>query len=113
MQINPYVTPTFAQMDLLPTNHFLALPRPDVLLGPPSGVVDTTTLAAHDFDVDTRTGFMPPDPPLPRLPSQWELWEQVLDDAQLHRLQLGSKPGITDEEKAQSESWRARISQVR
>jgi indoleamine 2,3-dioxygenase len=100
-------------MALLPSNHFLALPRPDVLVGTPAGVVDTTTLAAHDFDVDTRTGFMPPDPPLTRLPSQWESWEQLLDDAQLYRLQLGCKIGITDEEKAQSELWRARVAQVR
>jgi hypothetical protein len=100
-------------MALLPLNHFLSLPRPDVFVGPPAGVVDTTTLAAHDFDVDTRTGFMPPDPPLTRLPAQWELWEQLLDGARLHRLQLGSKVGITEEEKARSEPWRARVSQVR
>jgi indoleamine 2,3-dioxygenase len=100
-------------MALLPSNHFLALPRPDVLIGPPAGVVDTTTLAAHDFDVDTRTGFMPPNPPLARLPSQWEPWEQLIDDAQSCRLQLGNKINITDEEKARSESWRVRVAQVR
>ena len=100
-------------MALLPPNHFLALPRPDVPIGPPAGVVDTTTLAAHDFDVDTRTGFMPPEPPLVRLPLQWEFWEQLLDDAQVHSLQLGNKVDITDAEKAQSESWRARVRQVR
>ena len=100
-------------MAALSPDHFLSLPRPDVLLGPPAGVVDTTTLAAHDFDVDTRTGFMPPDPPLARLPSQWEPWEQLLDDAQLHRLQLGSKLDITEEEKSRSEWWRAHVSQVR
>ena len=100
-------------MALLPSSHFLALPRPDVLVGPPAGVVDTTTLAAHDFDVDTRTGFMPPNPPLARLPSEWEPWEQLLDDAQSYRLQLGQRINITDEERARSESWRARVAQVR
>jgi indoleamine 2,3-dioxygenase len=100
-------------MAFLPSTHFLALPRPDVLIGPPVGVVDTTTLAAHDFDVDTRTGFMPPDPPLARLPLQWEPWEQLLDDAQVHRLQLGNKHDITDVKKALSESWRARVRNVR
>jgi hypothetical protein len=104
---------TFVSMAFLPPNHFLALPRPDVLVRSPAGVVDTTTLAAHDWDVDTRTGFLPPDPPLVRLPSQWEPWEKLLDDAQLHRLQLGSKLDLPDEEKARSESWRARVSQVR
>jgi indoleamine 2,3-dioxygenase len=96
----------------LSPSHFLSLPRPDALAGPPAGVVDTTTLAAHDFDVDTRTGFMPPDPPLVRLATQWEPWEELLDDAQEHRLQLGNKPDITDEERAQSESWRARVRQM-
>ncbi|KAH9061374.1 Indoleamine 2,3-dioxygenase [Lactarius vividus] len=95
----------------LSPNHFLALPRPGVLVGLPAGVVDTTTLAAHDFDVDTRTGFMPPDPPLARLPTQWEPWEQLLDDAQAHHLQLGNKYNITDEEVIQSESWRVRVRQ--
>ncbi|KAI0312726.1 Indoleamine 2,3-dioxygenase-domain-containing protein [Amylostereum chailletii] len=73
----------------LPTAHLLSLPRPDVFAGPQPGAIDTTTLAAHDFDVDTRTGFMPPDPPIARLPEQWEQWENLLDDAQKSRLQLG------------------------
>ncbi|KAI9439567.1 Indoleamine 2,3-dioxygenase [Lactarius indigo] len=96
-------------MAFLSPDHFLALPRPGVLSEVPVGVVDTTTLAAHDFDVDTRTGFMPPDPPLARLPMQWEPWEQLLEEAQVHRLQLGSKHDIIDEEMVQSESWRARV----
>ncbi|KAH9957122.1 Indoleamine 2,3-dioxygenase [Russula dissimulans] len=99
-------------MAFLPPNHFLALPRPDVLVGPPAGVVDTTTLAAHDFDVDTRTGFMPPEPPLARLPLQWEPWEQLLDEAQSKRLQLGRKSDITDKEKTRSESWRTCVIQL-
>ncbi|KAH9921846.1 uncharacterized protein B0H18DRAFT_1086002 [Fomitopsis serialis] len=49
----------------IPVNHFLALPRPDHGLAE-AGTPDTSTLAAHDFDVDTRTGFMPPRPLLKR-----------------------------------------------
>ncbi|KAH8991248.1 Indoleamine 2,3-dioxygenase [Lactarius akahatsu] len=98
-------------MALLSPSHFLALPRPGVIAEMPVGVVDTTTLAAHDFDVDTRTGFMPPDPPLVRLPMRWEPWEQLLEDAQVHRLQLGSKHNISEEEMDQSESWRAQVRQ--
>ncbi|KAI0058769.1 Indoleamine 2,3-dioxygenase [Artomyces pyxidatus] len=96
-------------MNNLPPDHFLALPRPDIALGPPAGVVDTTTLAAHDFDVDTRTGFMPPQPPLTRLPGQWAPWEELLDEAQSCRLQLGSDPNITKEAQSQSEAWRNRV----
>ncbi|KDR68496.1 hypothetical protein GALMADRAFT_256718 [Galerina marginata CBS 339.88] len=95
-------------MALLGASHFLSLPRPDIFIGPPSGVPDTTTLAAHDFDVDTRTGFMPPQTPLRRLPSAWEAWEALLDDAISQRLQLGDRLGLQDTEKRKSEIWRER-----
>jgi indoleamine 2,3-dioxygenase len=81
-------------MAALDPSHFLA-PRPI-----------TSTLAAHDFDVDNRTGFMPPRPPLRRLPPQWELWESLLDRAKSEQIQLGNKPDLTDEAKATSEKWR-------
>ncbi|KAG2008682.1 tryptophan 2,3-dioxygenase [Coprinopsis cinerea AmutBmut pab1-1] len=99
-------------MDALDSNHFLLLPRPDVVNGPPAGVVDTTTLAAHDFDVDTRTGFIPPQQPLRRLPADWEPWEQVLDSALASRLQLGCKAGLTEFEKNTSERWRATVREL-
>jgi indoleamine 2,3-dioxygenase len=97
-------------MDILSPDHFLSLPRPDVTFGPPAGVPDTTTLAAHDFDVDTRTGFMPPQPPLGRLPEQWEVWEATLDHAMCGKLQLGEK--AEREAAALSESWRAHVRNV-
>ncbi|TFY76973.1 hypothetical protein EWM64_g7039 [Hericium alpestre] len=99
-------------MDLLLPSHFLSQPRPDTVDGPPAGVVDTTTLAAHDYDVDTRTGFMPPEPPMTRLPGLFEPWEVLLDEAQVQSLQLGRKPDITDAEKETSESWRARVREL-
>jgi indoleamine 2,3-dioxygenase len=100
-------------MNVLSPEHFLSLPRPDVLLGPPTGVPDTTTLAAHDFDVDTRTGFMPPEEPLTRLPDRWGVWEDTLDVALKARLQLGEKLRISQEEIAQSNSWRRLVREVR
>ncbi|KAG2154008.1 Indoleamine 2,3-dioxygenase [Suillus clintonianus] len=98
--------------DLLPPDHFLLQPRQDFLLGANEGHVDTSTLAAHDFDVDTRTGFMPPDPPLSRLPIQWELWETALDAAMQAKLQLAIKSGLTSDEKQSSESWRGHVRQL-
>ncbi|KAG2146115.1 Indoleamine 2,3-dioxygenase [Suillus bovinus] len=95
--------------DMLPPDHFLLQPRQDFLIGAQEGHIDTSTLAAHDFDVDTRTGFMPPDPPLNRLPEQWELWETALDAATQAKLQLAVKPGLTAEEKNSSESWREHV----
>ncbi|OSX57566.1 hypothetical protein POSPLADRAFT_1155818 [Postia placenta MAD-698-R-SB12] len=95
----------------LPLDHFLALPRPDhgeVAVG----TTDTSTLAAHDFDVDTRTGFMPPQPPLTRLPEQWELWETALDDALTSRLRLAEKDDLAEEDVAKSGRWRTRVSEL-
>lgn len=97
---------------MLPPDHFLLQPRQDFLLGVQEGHIDTSTLAAHDFDVDTRTGFMPPDPPLSRLPAQWELWEAALHSAMQKKLQLAVKPGLTTEEKNSSVSWREHVRQL-
>jgi indoleamine 2,3-dioxygenase len=97
----------------LPEDHFLALPRPDVAIGHPLGVVDTTTLAAHDFDVDMRTGFMPPQPPLSRLPVQWESWELLLEEAIHRKIQPGGKLGLLELDATSSKAWRDRVRQVR
>ena len=97
---------------ILASNHFLSLPRPDTAGGPPSGVVDTTTLAAHDFDVDPRTGFLPPQVPMSRLPQQWESWERALDDAVSQGLKLGDAPTVGQADRAKSESWRNSVRNV-
>ncbi|OAX42708.1 Indoleamine 2,3-dioxygenase [Rhizopogon vinicolor AM-OR11-026] len=96
----------------LPPDHFLLQPRQDYLVGAYEGHVDTSTLAAHDFDVDTRTGFMPPDPPLSRLPEQWELWETTLDAAMQAKLQLAVKPGLTTKDEQTSGSWRDHVKRL-
>ncbi|KIM40736.1 hypothetical protein M413DRAFT_446127 [Hebeloma cylindrosporum] len=96
-------------MSQLDSNHFLSLPRPGIFIGPPEGVPDTTTLAAHDFDVDTRTGFMPPQIPLIRLNSEWEPWEVTLEDAISRKLQLGDRVDLEESEKLKSETWRERV----
>ena len=93
----------------LPTAHFLNQPRPDFDVGRVDGFVDTTTLAAHDFDVDTRSGFMPPDPPISRLPVDWEPWEKILDQAMSAKLQLAVKPGLNEDEISTSASWRENV----
>lgn len=99
-------------MDPLPSNHFLSQVRPDIIIGPPAGLVDTSTLAAHDFDVDNRTGFMPPQPPLSRLSAQWDSWEEALDRATTQKLQLAEKLGLSEAEAQQSALWRADVRQV-
>ena len=100
-------------MDRLPPNHFLSLQRPNVFAPAPTGAPDTSTLAAHDFDVDTRTGFMPPQPPLDRLPSAWEPWEAALEDAIMSKLQLADKPDLSRDDEERSERWRSTVREVR
>ncbi|KAF8589350.1 Indoleamine 2,3-dioxygenase [Ramaria rubella] len=93
----------------LPPDHFLSLPRPGVSH---LGIVpDTSTLAAHDFDVDVRTGFMPPQPPLRRLPELYDPWECLLDAATVQRLKLGESD-LTEQEKKESEAWRRTVQEL-
>ena len=108
----------------LPPNHFLSQPRPDPLSSARQsssssitvvrhpGAVDTSTLAAHDFDVDTRTGFMPPQPPLARLPPLWEPWEELLEDAVRKMLRHAENSDLTESDKEVARSWRKDVEDV-
>jgi Indoleamine 2,3-dioxygenase len=84
--------------------------KPQVVKGTPQ--LDTSTLAAHDFDVDVRSGFMPPEPPIDRLPKEWEEWEAVLEDGLQSRLKIGESPDITPEEAERSRLWRDTVQNV-
>lgn len=100
-------------MEYLDPSHFLSLPRPPAA-GINAPIVDTTTLAAHDFDVDPRTGFMPPQPPVERLSSlegqNYERWEDLLAQACAADLQIADKHGgLTLEEERRSEQWREKV----
>ncbi|KAJ3992165.1 Indoleamine 2,3-dioxygenase [Lentinula boryana] len=104
----------------LSSTHFLSLPRPSsssLSWSPspattPTPIVDTTTLAAHDFDVDPRTGFMPPHPPLTHLPPSLEgvpyaEWEGTLKEACETGLEVvDKKGGVGREVERRSEVWR-------
>jgi indoleamine 2,3-dioxygenase len=70
-------------------------------------------IVAEDFDIDSKTGFVPSVVPISRLPIQWAAWECVLDELKGNRLQLGDKPNLSAEEIAKSEAWRARVREVR
>jgi indoleamine 2,3-dioxygenase len=66
----------------------------------------------HAFDVDSRTGFMPPKPPIARLPATWEDWEAALDLAFAAKLKCGDHHGLTPDDAANSEAWRAQVRKV-
>ncbi|KZT50610.1 Indoleamine 2,3-dioxygenase, partial [Calocera cornea HHB12733] len=97
----------------LPPNHFLSLPRP-TLLSPsaPATAPDVSTLAGADYDVDVRTGFMPPSPPVTRLPAGYEHWERTLDAALSAGLKVGDKRSTTPEDLERAERWRATVRQM-
>ena len=73
----------------------------------------TSIPVAHIFDVDQRTGFLPPRPPLSRLPEKWVIWEATLDAAVEAKLQLGDKVGLTEAEAEASKQWRDSVRKVR
>lgn len=69
------------------------------------------TLCQVDFDVDSQTGFFPPQP-LPALPEPFARWEQALADAQ-GALSLGDDESPEALAKRQAgERWRARVKSV-
>jgi indoleamine 2,3-dioxygenase len=79
---------------------------------------DGGTVDPKDFCVDPRTGFVPPQMPLQRLPSQWEIWEATLDAAMSQNLKaveqavlLDAGRKVVEEEKARV--WRDLVEKVR
>ncbi len=72
-----------------------------------------SSVQGHVFDVDERSGFMPPEPPIARLPERWNAWETALECAIAAKLQTGDKVGLTPLEASTSCEWRMCIREVR
>ena len=82
----------------LPPGHFLSLPATHATPSPAAARTDThtnahtvtphlpasnlapnvSTTASADFEVDVRTGFLPFDAAVERLPSEYDVWEEAL-----------------------------------
>ncbi|KAF9510278.1 hypothetical protein BS47DRAFT_1348198 [Hydnum rufescens UP504] len=90
-----------------PPTHFLNLARRTPNAGP-CPPFDVSTVAASDYDIDVRTGFMPPAEPLQRLPKEFEVWECMLDRV-LGVIKLVQDVDFTDEDKAFTKAWRAAV----
>ena len=73
---------------------------------------DTYMLDGDDFDVNVKTGFLPPQPPLIRLTPQYEIWEQTLDDASSLQLKLGERNDLTEKDRMESATWRRVVEEV-
>ncbi|CAE6430958.1 unnamed protein product [Rhizoctonia solani] len=115
----PFSTSTFSTTSpmalALAPNHFLDLPH-HVQLGPVlDGVLpDTSTVAAHDFDVDVNTGFMPAEAPLLRIPREvsvdMQAWEDLLSEGLALKMKLGDQLAqYGPEETLKNESWRLKV----
>lgn len=78
----------------------------------PSTRQEGSVPVGHVFDVDSRTGFMPPKPPVARLPAMWEEWEAMLDAALSGDFKCSDNPDLTAQDAEASASWRAKVRQV-
>ncbi|GMK58426.1 hypothetical protein CspeluHIS016_0504580 [Cutaneotrichosporon spelunceum] len=100
----------------LPAGHFLALPptfsnndrtslttESHVGLGTAPNVA---SLAAADFDVDVRTGFLPPTVNVARLPAPYDVWEDALDAASGEGPGLGVRLGGG---RPEDDAWRSAV----
>ncbi|CAE6447887.1 unnamed protein product [Rhizoctonia solani] len=110
----PFFPATAMTLTLAPT-HFLDLPH-HVQPGPVlNGVLpDTSTVAAHDFDVDVNTGFMPNETPLLRIPHEisvdMQAWEDLLSEGLALKMKLGDQLAqCGPEETIKNESWRLKV----
>ena len=73
---------------------------------------DTYMLDGDDFEVNVKTGFLPPQPPLTRLTPQYEIWEQTLDKASSLQLKLGERNDLTEKDRMESATWRRDVEEV-
>ncbi|KAL1408786.1 hypothetical protein Q8F55_005599 [Vanrija albida] len=104
----------------LPPGHFLALPPtfsndPNTSLSTTSHAApglapNVASLAAADFDVDVRTGFLPGSANVARLPAPYDVWEEALDAAAGSRVGDGLRLNGGREDKEMS--WRTAVASL-
>lgn len=100
-------------MSSAPPTHFLSQGRHTRALGPrPGDSFDVSTVAAADYDIDVRSGFMPPAEPVARLDDEYIVWEEVLDAAEGHIRLASDLADVGEDEKRYVSSWRERVRQV-
>ncbi|ETS64101.1 hypothetical protein PaG_01336 [Moesziomyces aphidis] len=85
-----------------------AVPRPAGFSTVDGQIPDTSTLAAADFDVDVRSGFLPPEAPVLRLTGPHaDHWEHALDQAKrIPLMQGGGGVTITPQQRLLARRWR-------
>lgn len=99
-------------MVLLPPNYLSSPHRSKIGAPLLSSLQNTLIPKAQRFDIDTETGFLPPQAPLKRLPDDWEHWESILDVGRESKLQLGVTANLSKEELETSALWREHVATV-
>ncbi|KAG9039963.1 hypothetical protein FRB95_004435 [Tulasnella sp. JGI-2019a] len=98
----------------MPPTHFLSIARSPFSGPNSSGVAsnrgfDTSTVAAADFDVDPKTGFMPPKVPVVRLDGELEVWEMMREAAVEGGEPLTLGVYATSRQQKRSARWRSAV----
>ncbi|ODO07543.1 tryptophan 2,3-dioxygenase [Cryptococcus wingfieldii CBS 7118] len=116
-------SPPPAHRAQLPPDHFLALApsfnqgnyefpsgAPSTASAASNGLApNTASLASADFDVDVRTGFLPPSKNVARLSGYYEMWEEALDAARGSGVGDGLQVGGRREK---DQLWRAGVASL-
>lgn len=91
-----------------------AVPRPTGFSTVDEHIPDTSTLAAADFDVDVRSGFLPPEAPVRRLSAPYaEHWEHALDLAKrIPLMHGGGGTKTTPHQRLLARRWRRSIREM-
>ncbi len=91
-----------------------AVPRPAGFSTVDDHIPDTSTLAAADFDVDVRSGFLPPEAPVLRLTRPHaDHWEHALDQAKrIPLMQGGGGITITPQQRILARRWRRSLREM-
>ena len=101
-------------------DHLTTFPNPASFLRLVASAMGTTLAKSNkprglrsleEYDIDPATGFFPPKP-LPRLSGQFEIWEDMLEEAK-SKLSLGSdmREGAVAK-RPNGDAWRPRICSV-
>ncbi|KAH7341803.1 Indoleamine 2,3-dioxygenase-domain-containing protein [Rhizoctonia solani] len=98
----------FNLMGITP-EHPLSTTQDDYRL--PEGSPDMSSLACSEFGLHSKTGFLPSQLPLARLPAAFDMWEDALQRAMVILKRPGDSddPPPTNKEKEQSLKWRENL----
>jgi hypothetical protein len=78
----------------------------------PTHEFDLSHFASSAFELDAKTAFMPPEPPLARLDGEYELWENLLDAASEYFTCPGDEKFVPESQVTLSASWRRAVREV-